>query len=65
MRKSILILAAVALSFTACNSTEPEEQAKLDSIAESAVADSMLNAALENDTLKIDSASTDTVNQAQ
>lgn len=61
----MLILAAVALSFTSCNRSDPEKQAKLDSIAESAAADSMLNAALENDILKIDSVSTDSVNKAQ
>lgn len=61
----MLIMAAVALSFNACNSSDSEEQAKLDSIAESAAADSMLNAALENDTLKIDSVSIDSVNKVQ
>lgn len=59
MRRSIFLLIAAVFTLNACNNTEPAEQVKLDSIAESAAADSMLNAALEADTLKTDSASAD------
>jgi hypothetical protein len=50
----------MALVFTACTSTDQQEIDKQDSIKEAAIADSMLNSAIEansliQDTLRVDS----------
>lgn len=60
--KLLFTLFAAALMFTACNSTDKAEEAKQDSIAEVAAADSMLNSAMEADTtLKLDTVTVDSI----
>lgn len=61
MKKLIFTFFAAALVITACNSTDKAEQARQDSIAEAAAADSMLNSAMEADTLKMDTISVDSI----
>ena len=51
MKKSLFTLCATVLLFTACNSTDQVEIDRQDSIKEAAAADSMLNSAIEADSL--------------
>jgi len=58
MKRMILMLCIAALTMTACN-TDKKTNAKEDSLAAAAAADSMLNEALKADSL---SAVSDSVN---
>ena len=62
MKKTVLTLCARALVFTACTSTDQREIDKQDSIKEAAVADSMLNSAIEADSLIQDTLRVDSIN---
>lgn len=50
---------AAALIFASCNSADQAEKARQDSIQAAAAADSILNAAMEADTLATDSLAAD------
>jgi nitrous oxide reductase accessory protein NosL len=63
MKKMIFTCFAIALVTAACNSANESEKARQDSIEAAAMADSILNSALEadslfNDTLVIDTGNT-------
>lgn len=60
MKKLIFTLFVAALSFTACTNKKAE-QAKQDSIAAAASADSMLNSATKADTMKTDTTKVDSI----
>ena len=63
MKKLLLTILAAGLFTVSCNSgADQAEKAKQDSLAEVAAADSMLNAAMETDSLSMD---TITVNSIQ
>ena len=59
MKKLIFTFLAAALVITACNSVDKKEKEKQDSIAQAAQADSILNAAMQADTLSVDSLAVD------
>ncbi len=68
MKKLIFTFFAAVLVITACTSVDKNEKEKQDSIAQAAQADSILNAAMQADTLSVDSlaadsAAVDTVKQ--
>ena len=61
MKKIIFTIFAAALIITACNSTDQKEKTRQDSIAEAAAADSMLNSAMEADSLSVDTLTVDSI----
>ncbi|MEJ7779919.1 MAG: hypothetical protein WKF68_10035 [Daejeonella sp.] len=61
MKKLIFTLFAAALITVACNNTSEKEKAEQDSIAAADAADSLLNAAMQADTLTVDSLAADSV----
>jgi len=61
MKKTFFALCATAILFTACNSTDQGEIDKQDSIQEAAAADSMLNSAIEADSLIQDTVTVDSI----
>ena len=63
MKKILFTLCATALVITACNSTDQREIDRQDSIKEAAVADSMLNSAIEADSLIRDTLRVDSIKQ--
>lgn len=61
MKKTLFTLCALAILFTACNSTDQGEIDRQDSIKEAAAADSMLNSAIEADSLIQDTITVDSI----
>lgn len=61
MKLLLFTFFAAALFITACNSTDKAEKARQDSIAEAAAADSMLNSAMQADSLMMDTLTTDSI----
>jgi hypothetical protein len=61
MRKILFTLCASAILFSACNSTDQGEIDRQDSIREAAAADSMLNSAMEADSLIQDTITVDSI----
>jgi len=61
MKKTFFALCAAAILFTACNSTDQGEINRQDSIQEAAAADSMLNSAIEADSLSQDTVTVDSI----
>ena len=61
MKKIFYSALAATLFIGACNSTDTAEKSKQDSIAEAAAADSMLKAAVETDTLTVDTITVDSI----
>ena len=61
MRKTLFTICAAAILFTACNSTDQGEIDRQDSIREAAAADSMLNSAIEADSLIQDTITVDSI----
>lgn len=61
MKKLLFTFFAAALVISACNSTDQKEKATQDSIAEAAAADSMLNSAMEADSLSLDTITVDSI----
>jgi hypothetical protein len=59
MKKLIFTFFAAAFVITACNSVDKKEKEAQDSIAQAAQADSILNAAMQADTLSVDSLAVD------
>lgn len=61
MKKILFLISSFVLVSFACNNSNQEGSAKLDSIQEAAAADSMLNSALLADSLMQDSIKKDTI----
>lgn len=62
MKKLFLTILAASLFAVSCNSGADEaEKAKQDSLAEVAAADSMLNSAMETDSLSLDTITVDSI----
>lgn len=62
MKKLFLTFIAAGLFAVSCNSgADQAEKAKQDSLAEVAAADSMLNAAMETDSLSMDTVTVDSI----
>jgi|GEM_PF-1864281 hypothetical protein len=62
MRRIFLSILAASLFASSCNSAADEaEKAKQDSLAEVAAADSMLKAAMETDSLSMDTTALDSI----
>ena len=54
MKKLIYTIFAASLTLGACSSTESADEKRQDSLAAEAAADSMLNSAMEADSLSLD-----------
>lgn len=55
MKKMIFSIAMLGLMTAACNTKNADDQKVADSLAAAAAADSMLNSALQDDTIGLDS----------
>ncbi|HQS06192.1 MAG: hypothetical protein B7X86_06390 [Sphingobacteriales bacterium 17-39-43] len=62
MKRLFFTILAASLFVVSCNSgADQAEKAKQDSLAEVAAADSMLNAAMETDSLSMDTITVDSI----